>query len=507
MKLITKDIYLNPKQLAYVSAQQKEKGFCGGRGSGKSSSNGVLSALNVVTMPRSKGALLGLTYNQILTKFLPPVIDIWEKFLLIEHTDTENGHFVIGKMPPRHWARPYQPPKNYNNVISFINGSCIELISFDRKNVNRGGNYDWMLIDEAQLLPLDRFEKELYPSVRGNIYRFGHNFRHLSICYTGSMPWVATGMWFPDMEKLAKAKPNDTFYVSATAWDNIHVLGEAYLKRLEAKLPRLTYQVEVMNMKLDKLPNCFYDEFDDQKHTYPEWYHYKDSEQGVEVLGDADYEPLLPLEISMDFNAKFTSMLVGQEHKPPKDWEFRFINQFYQKKDGQSVDINWSTDLAYAKDVISKCVQQFIDYYRGHKPYVYVWGDRNGNNASAGSALTFYQQIEKQLIDAGFSVQLKVDRRLDPLHRLKHFVLNQMLKGTNRTPKITMNQNKCKDAIISIQQSPVTPNFEKDKSSEQQDIPQEKATHLSDCFDNLLYPKFAQMIEQTNNADDSILIF
>lgn len=503
LKQSRKAIYLNPKQYEYIKAPQKDKAFCGGRGAAKSTSNGVLSAVNVVEMPRSKGAFLGLTYNQILTKFLPPVVDMWEKLGIFEHTDYREGHYVIGKQPPAHWVKPYQPPKVYNNVISFRNGSCIELISFDRKNVNRGGNYDWMIIDEAQLLPKDRFDKEIRPSVRGNIYRFDSP-RHHSICYTGSMPWLPSGMWFPDMEQLAKAYPSEYFYISATAWDNVHVLGKPYLERLKKSLPLLTYEVEVMNLRITKLPNCFYDEFEESKHTYPEWYHYQDTEGGVEVLGDADYDPNKPLEISMDFNAKFTSMLVGQEHKE-KEWEFRFINQFYEKKDANT-GIHYDPALEAHRDIISRTVQKFIDYYRhSHKSYVMVWGDRNGNNASAGSALTFYQQIEKQLTMAGFQVMLMVDRRLDPLHHLKHLSINKLLRGSSNTPRITMNQQKCKETIISIQSSPLTPDFKKNKTSELQEIPQERATHLSDCFDNLLYPKYSCIIEVSGYADDSFM--
>jgi hypothetical protein len=492
-----KSIYLNPKQLAYVQATQEDKGFCGGRASGKSTSNGPDSAMKVLEMPKSKGAFLGLTYNQIMTKFLPPVIDMWKQMGMVEHTETQMGHFVIGKQPPSWWEKPYQPPQYYQNVISFWNGSCIELLSLDRKNTNRGGNYDWMIVDEAQLINKERFDKEIRPSVRGNKYRF-KSARHHQVSLTGSMPWLPSGMWFPDMAEEAKKFPNKVFYIEATPFDNIKVLGGEYIKRLQRTLPFLVYQVEVENKRITKLPNCFYDEFDEVKHCYWTYYEYSDDEDRVKIT-DTDYDPNENLDIAFDFNGKFTSCIVGQEKLKP-NWEFRFINEFFEKRDVNSA-INYDPAMEDMKDIISVTVQKFINYYRGHKPYVLIWGDRNGNNNYAGRVLTFYQQIEKQLKAAGFNVVLMVERTLDPLHQLKHLVINSLLRGSANYPIVKINAERCKNLLVSIQSSPLTPDFKKDKSSENEDIPQERATHLSDCFDNLLYPKYSHLIEKGNYQD------
>jgi hypothetical protein len=313
------------------------------------------------------------------------------------------------------------------------------------------------------------------------------------------MPWLPSGMWFPDMLEESKKYPKKVFYMEATAWDNVDVLGENYIRRLERTLPFLIYEVEVMNRRITKLPNCFYDEFDENKHCYITHYEYSDEEEGVKIT-DTDYDKTKAIEISMDFNAKFTSLIVSQEHEKPH-WELRIINEFYQKKDMNS-PIYYDPALEEHKDIISRTVQMFIDYYKGHKPYVLIWGDRNGNNAIANSALTFYQQIEKQLKQAGFNLMLKVERKLDPLHHLKHLVINSLLRGSSELPKIKINAERCKYTIISIQSSPLTPDFKKDKSSELQAIAQERATHLSDCFDNLLYPKYSHLIERDSSGTD-----
>lgn len=491
--MIKKNIYLNPKQMQLVQATQKEKVFIGGRGVGKSTVNGVETSLNVRYLPRSKGFILGLTYNQILTKFLPPVIDMWERIGLKEWiSDKQPGHYIIGKQPPAYFERPWQPPRYYQNIISFSNGSCVELISFDRKNANRGGNYDWGVLDEAALVPKDRWDKEISVSVRGNIHRYNHH-RHQNILYITSMPWLPSGMWVPDMAEDAKQYPSDFFYVEATAYDNIDVLGKDYLQRLKRKLPTLVYEVEVMNKRITRIPNCFYDEFDEQRHCYTNSFLYTDTEGGI-TTNDADYIPTMPIDISMDFGASFTCMVVAQEHGR----DLRIINNFYSKRNHEEG----------SRNLITETIQKFAAYYGQHQSVVRVRGDRNGNNKQANSEYTFFEMVERELRKLGMKAELMVPRRLDALHRLKHFTINQLLAEANpRLPRIRINQNRCKELIISIQASPVTMEFRKDKSSEQQDIPQERATHLSDAFDYLVYHLYAGEVEQGSSSTDTQVFF
>ena len=113
------------------------------------------------------------------------------------------------------------------------------------------------------------------------------------------------------------------------------------------------------------------------------------------------------------------------------------------------------------------------------------------------SELTYYEEIVKQFVAAGFTVELMVKDRLDPFHAMKHFVINKILEENNPAlPRVRINKMKCKDVIISIQAAPATGDFQKDKSSERdKTLPQEKATHLSDCFDNWIYPKYHHLIE------------
>ena len=478
MKVSPKEIYVNPKQLALLQARQRRKVFLAGRGAGKTTVAGFHLLDCGAHLPRAKFFLLGITYNQVQSILLPPMMQAWEIRNVFE-----NKHYVVGKKPPDNFKTPFQPVMNFENVITFFNGFTIVILSFDRQNANRGSNFDGGVVDEAVLINKERYDKEIKPTIRGNIYNFPDSHYHHSELLLSSQSWTVSGDWFPDLEFEAITNPEETFFIEANAYDNIDTLGEKYINNLEKDLPLLIFQVEVLNQRRKKLPNCFYDEFTEEKHCYFNTYNYDYNESGLLVTktDSTDYNKDLPLEISFDFNAAFNSCIIAQEVIKGKDIEARVINNLFVKN-----------------KVIKYLVDLIIQQYQGHKNILLIWGDRNGNNRQADSELTFYEQIQKQLKEAGFITRLMVKERLDPYHALKHTVINTLLAEANSNfPRIRLNQNKCKATILSIQSAPITQDFKKDKRSEQvQGLSQEKATHLSDCFDNWLYPKYHKLIER-----------
>lgn len=476
-KTLKKGIYANPKQLALLQATQRRKAFLGGRGAGKTTVAGFHLLDCASHLPKAKFFLLGITHNQLTSILLPPMIEAWSDRGL-----QENKHFVIGHKPPAGFESPFQPVKNYDNVISFFNGFTIIMLSFDRPNAHRGSNFDGGVVDEAVLINKERYDKEIKPTIRGNIHKYPESHYHHSELLLSSQSWSITGDWFPDLEIEARENPGETFFIEGNAYDNIEVLGPRYIKNLEKDLPLLIFQVEVLNLRRKKIPNCFYDEFNEEKHSYSNTYTYDYNESGLLVTktDSADYNKKLPLEISFDFNAAFNSCIICQEVKKSNGMEARIINNLFVKN-----------------KVIKYLVDQIIEQYKGHENVIMIWGDRNGNNKQADSELTFYEQIEKQLKEAKFVTRLMVKDRLDPYHALKHTVINTLLaEADTKLPRIRLNKNKCKATILSIQSAPITADFKKDKKAESNpSLPQEKATHLSDCFDNWIYPKYHHLIE------------
>ena len=85
-------------------------------------------------------------------------------------------------------------------------------------------------------------------------------------------------------------------------------------------------------------------------------------------------------------------------------------------------------------------------------------------------------------------------RGVDPPHADKHHFLNAALEGLDHQgiPRILLHKNRCKNLIVSIKRAGVKEDLKKDKSSEhpKSKTPPEKATHLSDTFDNIYYRKY-----------------
>ncbi|RDC63279.1 hypothetical protein [Adhaeribacter pallidiroseus] len=477
MKKVSR-VYVNDKQRRFLSARQKRRGFVGGRGSGKSTVYGHRTYLNYNALARAKFFLAGLTYNQAYTKTLPSAMDAWHACGLREFDKkTGLGHYVVCQRPPAHFMKPYQAPRKYENAITFINGYTIEVLSMDRPDSGRGGNYDGGDVDESALFKREVIFKVLRPMIRGNIYRFTH-YLHQSFCDYTSVPWLPSGQWVFETEENAKSHPEDYFFLESTAYDNVAVLGAGYLAGLKQEMSSIEFDVEVMNKRLKKLPNSFYPAFNEDRHLKFDTYSYQyDEETGIWVMGNNFYKPSAPLETSWDFNAAFTSMIVCQETSS----EFRCVDALWKKQ-------------AEDKSLVIALTEQFCEDYAGHQcKEVLIYGDRNGNNKSAGDNKTFYDHIQETLRANGWEPTLMVEG-LDPDHRLKHILINELLAETNsRLPKIRLHQDKCKFLAISIQNSPILPDWKKCKKSEGLLMEQERATHLADCFDNIVYRKYAHM--------------
>src|SRR4051812_39668655 len=183
-----KEIYVNEKQLALLQARQRRKVFLAGRGAGKTTVAGFHLLDCAGHLPRAKFFLLGITYNQVQSILLPPMLHAWEIRNVFE-----NKHYVVGKKPPPNFKAPFQPVKNYENVISFFNGFTIVMLSFDRVNANRGSNFDGGVIDEGVLINKDRYDKEIKPTIRGNIYNFPNSHYHHSELFLSSQSWTVAG--------------------------------------------------------------------------------------------------------------------------------------------------------------------------------------------------------------------------------------------------------------------------------------------------------------------------
>ncbi len=484
----SKPVYVTEPQLELMQSRAMVKVFLAGRGSGKTSFGGLTAYQFIYHLPRSKGFICGLTYKQILNNFLPPMIDLWESMGL-----TEDIHFVVGKTPPKEFKRAYSRPKKYDNVISFANGTCIVLISMDRKDLARGGSYDWGIFDEAVLINKERHDKEIMPMFRGNEDRFPHHL-HQNVIYLSSQSWLPSGNWVPAKrhEMDLKNNPRGVHYVESTAVDNAAVGGQKYIDRMRELLPMVVFDVEVLNKMVEQVPDCFYEEFS-EGNLYSNSYDYDFGNRLFDfVAKDNDYSKDRILSLSFDFGGS-ACFATAHQHDGRAD---RTINCFYKKRD---------LTTPQKGSLISLLIEEIATTYKGHQNLVEIWGDRNGNNRQANSALTYYEEIMAMLRKKGFHSVLKVQPGLlDPAHITRHYVANRLLSGKEKNaPKVLINQNKCKALIISLQTAPIKLDMKKDKSSEdpKSGTPPEHATHFSDCFDNYYVKKYLSIFGTGSGSD------
>jgi len=467
-----KRLYLNDKQRQFLAARQGTRLFLGGRGSGKSFVSGVSSRAKAAAMPGGKIFFASTTYNQILTKTLPAVLSAWNLMGLREHESNERpGHYVIGKKPPSHFAKPISPPRKYANVITLINGFTIEMISMDRPDLARGGSYDGGEVDEAALIKEEDYTRILLPAIRGNTHRFRKTHWHQNINFYTSIPWKPSGYWIFDFEEKAKDYPDQYLVVEASAYDNIAILTEAGIDRMEREMGYLEFQVEVLNRRIVRVPDGFYPKFDETKHLYRPTYDYEDTDRGIQTKVCTDVRSNELLDLSFDFSGWFNCVTIWQE----QDRSERLLDSIHVKGD----------------DKLNELIEKFCKRYTNHAyKFARLWGEPRGHDRQTMGPPIYYS-IKTMLEQRGWMVEIKAPAGRTTHHLERHQSINDMLAETYPgLPRIRINEENCKDVIIALQTTEITSDFKKDKSKEKlRDFPQEHAPHYTDTLDYYLMQK------------------
>jgi hypothetical protein len=475
------DVYLNEKQIAFLQARQKLKVLIAGRGFGKSRVIGHGHIQKIKYLPRSKGFLSSTTYAQILTKTLAPIEESWQSVGLKEYRSAADpGHYVIGRKPPSSFMTPWSAPKKYDNIITFWNGTTIELLSMDRPDLARGGSYDWGDVDESLLVAKEHIDRVLIPSLRGNSLRFKAEYRYLlfQLNLFGSMPFKASGMYLLDYEQKAKEFPKEYFYLEGTAYDNIHVLTEEGIERMRKEMDPLIFAIEIMNKRSGRSSHAFYHAFNDDYHCYTPNYLYGHGESGITVIGSNDRDKTAVLETSWDFGGWFKCCTVYQE----KNGVESMIGSFHRKE----------------KDSVDAVVDDFCIEYADHKyKKVKIWGEPHGFDILSIGASN-YDRIEARFKQNGWEAIICVTSAKSDFHEVRYEYINDILMETNpRLPKLRINQDKCKAVIISLNNADVTIDGKKDKKDERnKSFKQEHATHYTDTVDYYFVQKYKRRSDE-----------
>lgn len=508
-------LYLNDAQMEVLYTDARDSVAVMGRGCGKS----VIHAAKILqwmqSMPKSTGGIVAANAKRARTNTLPSMLQHWEKWGF-----RRGIHYVIGTRPPKalQWPEPLIRPEDWENVISFYNGSIAIIISQDRPGTSNSLSLDWLDIDEAKFIDYEQLKDETFPANRGQQNFFGHVPGHHGMLITSDMPVTKKGGWFlryrdkmdaeiieviqglvherwrinqlhpennPDLRhtlveieaELAELRRRALFYKHYSSLYNLQVLGEEFILRQKRDLPALTFLTSIMCQDIGIKKDGFYGSML-PKHKYSSTdFHYLDAlEYDFSRLStpdcrmDGDLITTAPLCIAFDFNANINWLVVGQ---PDEDRaRLNTVKSFWVK---------------YERKLEALC-RDFDAYYK-HFPTrsVIFYYDHTaiGNNYAVNNQ-DYQWVVTHTLRTLGWTVRpVYIGKAWN--HMDKHLLINRGFSGRARLMPYFNEQNN-EDLLISIQTAGVY-NGKKDKRGEKlaetTEDRLENRTDGSDAWDTL----------------------
>ena len=503
-----------------------------GRRTGKTDSIAAPFVLrNMQRMPGSTGGIVVPTFKHGLTNTLPGLFAAWKRWGFIRGV-----HYVIGRKPPKTFAKPIIESAEYEHVISFYNGSCAVIISQDRPGSSNSLTLSWLLIDEAKFIDYNRLKEETLPANGGIKSHFGKHSCNHSILILSDMPQTQKGSWFlhykdkMDVEvirgieglvydiwklkermKSIKKSGQDipkamlyqlrhkdrqlnqlrsvaTYYREYSSIENLQLLGENYIRQMKRDLTPLTFQTSILCQRIGIAKDGFYPSMR-EKHKYDasnfeyldeiaQSFYEGNNEQAslfdeqLDCRADRDCNPLAPICIGMDYNANINWIVAGQ----PSGRRLNVLKSFYVKFERK----------------LPALIDDFCSYYQFHqnKTVVFYYDTTALGSNYAVNEQDFRWVIIHEFERHGWQVQ---DVYLgNPMrHDEKYLLINQAFQGKQRLMPFFNRQNN-DDLILAIQAAGVTRGrngFHKDKGGEklaetEEDL-LEHRTDGTDAFDTL----------------------
>lgn len=526
-----KPFYMNDIQMEVVYTGAKDTVLCAGRALGKGVIHALWNLRNMQRMPGSVTGIVSPNCKRALTNTLPSMLTHWETLGY-----KRNVHWCIGIKPPKAWGwpEPIFKPENYENVLSFYNGSIGFIISQDRSGTSNSQSYDALDIDEAKFIDFEQLKDETLPANRGNRQYFGRHYYHHGMLITSDMPVTKKGSWFLDYEKkcdkelialiqgavyevwryekhiremiaagkepsrsirskistlhrdLCRMRSVATYYREASTIYNMQVLGEAFINQLKRDLPPLTFQTSVLCKRIGIARDGFYNSMTEANKYSAANFGYLDdlAYQFDKIkepcsLADSDVDTNQPIAIAFDYNANINWLVAGQ----PRRSQLLVLKSFFVKFERK----------------LPELVGDFCLYYRHHKRKEVVF---YYDSTALGSNYAVNDQDFKWVIIEAFrsrgwrvsDVYIGKPMR----HLEKQLLINRMLAGKSKL-KVMINRENNEDLLVSIQTAGVY-NGGKDKRGEKlaetEEDKLEARTDGSDAFDTLCigcerFPKVA----------------
>lgn len=473
-------------QLMVEICLQRIKVLVLGRGAGKSTAIALQIKNTVYGMPRSKNFIVTGTYQQALTRTLPSTIKALEMLGFVK-----NLHFFVGRLPPKSWKwdECYEMPEDPKHSIFFYNGTVYDILSQDTNS--RGGNYASGVGDEAQDLDFEKLNTQIIPTLRLEYQRFGKNPLYRSILFACSMPRHRRGEWVFKYEELAKGNPKEYLFISGPSAINSHNLPPEWFKDQKRILLPSEYDIEINNIRPNKILGGYYPFFDDKHHSYTDFdNNYLDSLVDVKkgytdeafsnltCLQDNEIVSDQPLDISMDYGAWFNGIVTGQQE-----------GNIYRFLSGFSID-----ETKRFEDLLN----MWCNYYRPHPEKVVNYHyDHTAKDRDARAEE--YPDIVERVLSANGWIVVHHYMGQQPSHDTRFRFWGYAHKSDHpELPQFLYHRQHCKYLIISLNNADLKEGrngMEKDKRDEKKrDIDQRTTTHFSDAHDTLALGMFGHLL-------------
>ena len=517
-----KRVYFNTPQRLTQLIGANTSVIVAGRRTGKTDSIASPFVLrNMQRMPGSTGGIVVPTFKHGLTNTLPGLFAAWKRWGFI------NGiHYVVGRRPPKSFAKPIIEPSDYEHVISFYNGSCAIIISQDRPGSSNSLTLSWILVDEAKFVDYERLKDETLPANGGIKSHFGHHSCNHSMMILSDMPQTQKGSWFLHYEdkmdkeliatiegtvyeiwrtkeriralnakgvavplylkfylrrldtNLNKMRSVAVYYKEYSSIENLQLLGENYIKQMKRDLTPKTFQTSILCQRIGISKDGFYSSMKESHKYNASDFGYLDSlgydfnPTLLDCRADADVNPHAPICIGMDYNANINWIVAGQ----PNGKRLNIIKSFYVKFERK----------------IPALIEDFCRYYANHqnKTVIYYYDTTALGANYAVNEQDFHWVVCHEFERHGWQVE---DVYLgNPMrHDEKYLLINQGFAGKQRLMPFFNRQNN-DDLILAVQSAGVTRGrngFRKDKGGEklaetEEDLLQHR-TDGTDAFDTL----------------------
>lgn len=480
---------------------------------------------NVQFMPGSTGAFVASSFKQAMTRTLPAALSGLREAGLIQDI-----HYVIGKRPPARlgFKQPLVPVQNFENVVTFYDGTQMIIISQDVNMSSNSLTLDWVIADEAKGLDYDKLKEETIPANGGTMRYFSNCPWHHSMLFVSDMPVLKSGRWLTNYREKSDPEVIDAilgllalrwdiihswkdstqkqerlrkidatiaglrkvavFYREWSIFENIDVVGLQYVRQMKRDLPPLVFQTSILSKRIERLSDGFYPNFRDALHTYisnnntplEEAGYIFDKSADYGCLLDADLDLKAPIAIAFDYNANINWLVAGQRNGAV----LRVLKSFYVK---------------YQRK-LRELVDDFCNYYRAHltKTVVFYYDATALGSNYAVADDDFKSVIIEQFHKHGWVVEAIFIGKPLP-HAQKYTILNDGFKGAKHLmPMFNKENNEALLTAITLAEVDISPlGFHKQKGGEKlaetEDDPLEFRTDGTDAFDtlylgNVLYP-------------------